>query len=184
MNIDVHPVTPQDWTDLASVFGTRGDASWCFCQFFVDPQWNRGRDANRAALRSQIETSEIPIGLIAYAEGAPVGWVQVGPRTRYPRLDKKHTATASQWYLTCFVVPPQHRRRGVSTALLRAAIDHARDHGADILEARPTDTNAATATKKAASDLFTGVLSMFLEAGFVEISRNRSRVLVHLDLHP
>lgn len=177
--IAVHPAETARWDDVRAVFGTKGDPSWCFCQYFADPEWNRGKDANLRSLKSQVAQCDPPAGLIAYADDEPVGWVQVGPRDRFPRLNARHEPQDGEWFLTCFVVRVGHRRQGVSAALLAAAVEHARAHGARTLRARPTDTSAG---KRPGADLFTGVLSTFAAAGFHEVRRNHSRVTVELDL--
>lgn len=237
MSVTVHEATAARWDDLVTVFGTRGDPATCWCQFFVDPQWRAGRDANREELHRQVGTDDPPAGLVAYLDGEPVGWVQVGPYARYPNLARKATAApghpagddkpsgetepdggrsapegerapagsaipagsgrsaldgephkggsitggrlGSLWLITCFVVPPRHRRRGVAKALLAGAVEHARRQGASSLRAFPVDTSEG---KRPGSDLYTGVLSTFLAAGFHEVSRRGRKVTVDLDL--
>ena len=92
MSVTVHEATSGRWEGLVTVFGTKGDPATCWCQFFIDPQWRAGRDANREALQRQVGTDDPPAGLVAYLDGEPVGWVQVGPYARYPNLARKATA--------------------------------------------------------------------------------------------
>ncbi len=54
-------------------------------------------------------------------------------------------------------------------ALLAAAIDYARGHGATVLEAYPTDVDAPTAS----TNIFMGTKSLFAQAGFVEVVRHK-----------
>lgn len=180
MTITVHPATPARWDDVAKVFGIRGNSSWCACQYFIDPQWNRGKVANRQSLRGQVDSAKPAPGLIAYRDGEPAGWIQVGPSSRFPRFKPSgHEPGDDVWAVTCFVVRVGHRGTGVATALLHGAVEHARAHGAGLLRARPSDTAMA---KKSNADLFTGILSTFLAVGFTEVNRNRSLVLVELKL--
>lgn len=180
MTLTIHPATPEGWNDIRTVFGTRGESSWCYCQYFIDPSWNQGKESNQNSLRRQVDTLDPPPGLLAYRDGEPVGWVQVGPGERYPRFKPRgHVSADSVWAITCFVVRVGHRGTGVATALLNEAINHARRRGATTLRARPTDTSVA---KKSNSELFTGILSTFDTAGFNHLNRNRSRVLVELSL--
>src|SRR5882724_2239622 len=79
-------------------------------------------------------------GLVAYLDGEPVGWCAVEPRTAYPRLLRKtrvpwagraeEKTDDSVWAVTCFVIRTGFRRRGISRALARAAVDFARARGA------------------------------------------------------
>ena len=182
MSIEIYPADTERMSDIRQIFGTWGDPFWCKCQYFIDEKWNQGAEANDQALQKQVRTQEIPAGLVAYADGEPAGWVQVGPSTRYPRFKpRSHHAAHSTWALTCFVVREGNRKRGVARQLLRAAIEHARDSGAQILRARPTDT---AINAKNSAGLFTGVLSSFQAEGFEIVNRNRSMTLVQLQLAP
>ncbi|HEU5143565.1 MAG TPA: GNAT family N-acetyltransferase [Dermatophilaceae bacterium] len=181
----IRPATPDRWEDLVALFGTRGDPSWCWCQYFVTTgdSYRESADRNRAALHDQVSTAAVPPGLIAYAAGAPsapaLGWVQVGPRPTFPRVTHSRSLAQvvgedlgdeSVWRTTCFVVKVGQRRRGVARALLAGAIDFSREHGALALEAHPVDV-AARSSRVGGAELYHGTLSMFLDAGFVEIGR-------------
>jgi GNAT superfamily N-acetyltransferase len=86
-------------------------------------------------------------GLVAYLDGNPVGWCAVEPRSAYPRLLRKtrvpwagraeDKSDDSVWAVTCFVTRAGFRRRGVSRALARAAVDFARERGARAIEGYP-----------------------------------------------
>lgn len=70
--------------------------------------------------------------------------------------------------MSCFVVAPRHRRGGVATALLRAAVDHAFNHGAAMVEGYPVDP--VQRPKAGPADLYQGTLGLFLAAGFTVVS--------------
>lgn len=112
--------------------------------------------------------------------------MRVGPRTRQVRLGrtKNFTATSTEpwddesvWAVTCFVVRAEHRRTGLSAALLTAAIDFARQHGARVVEAYPIDPGAAS-RKISSNNLFHGVASTFFDAGFEEVGRPKPELVV------
>ena len=72
---------------------------------------------------------------------------------------------------------------GVATELLRAAVDHARQHSATTVEGHPVDTDALKADRESGSALFTGTMRTFSAAGFHEIGRTFiSRPVMHRDL--
>ncbi len=75
------------------------------------------------------------------------------------------------WWVTCFAVDQRHRRAGVATALLDAAVEHARTNGATAVEGHPVDVATLRASKVAGSALFTGTMRTFLAVGFAEIGR-------------
>lgn len=188
--MDVCPATAERWPDVERVFGTRGDPARCWCQwFFVGAEIAKGAvaEANRAALRAQVESGPPP-GVLAYRDGEPAGWCAVAPRPGYGRLHRGQflrgtpageLADTSVWSVTCFVVPVPSRRQGVAAALLGGAVAYARDHGACEIEGYPVDVDVTGTT--AAAQLYQGPLSVFLRAGFREVGRPRpARPVVRL----
>jgi GNAT superfamily N-acetyltransferase len=144
---------------------------------------------NRAALHRQIIAAAVPLGLVAFVDGQPVGWTRVSPRAELPgvlsnrALKRVLPDDPGAWWATCFVVDAKHRGHGVGHALLNAAVSHARDHGAAAVEGHPVDVDKLTATSVSGSALFTGTLTMFAAAGFTEIGRTfPSRPVMRLQL--
>jgi GNAT superfamily N-acetyltransferase len=180
MDVVTHPLTPDRWDDLVTVFEGKGCsmARGCWCMYYretgrVDPpEGMRASDDRRRRLRA-LAAADSPAGLIAYADEVPVGWVAVAPRAQYPRLVRSPVAKAVDdlpvWSLVCFVVPAPYRGRGVARALLRGAIAHAEAHGAVALEAYPVDKPERSHD----TFLWNGVPSMFEREGFVEVARRR-----------
>jgi GNAT superfamily N-acetyltransferase len=139
-------------------------------------------EGNRLALKAVVEAGEAP-GLLAYADGEPVGWCSVGPREAYPVLDRspvlKRVDDRPVWSVVCFYVSPEWRERGVMMRLLAAAAEYAREQGATIVEGYPKDTPGR------APDLFlfTGLMSAFERAGFVEVARrSKTRPIMRLEV--
>ena len=175
------PLTAEGWDDLVALFGTRGDPSWCWCQYFLTTgkDFTQSSATNRAALHQQVSSGDRPQGVIARLADEPVGWAQLGPRPAYPRLCASRVLRSvtgddmddpSVWSVTCFVVKVGRRRQGVATALLRAAVELARDQGARVLEGHPVDV-AARSGKVGGAELYHGVASTFVGAGFREVGR-------------
>jgi GNAT superfamily N-acetyltransferase len=189
--VRVIPVTDAPWDDVRTVFGTRGDPSTCFCQFFkVSPEeWKRGDvPAFERALCEQVTEPGHGAGpgLLAYLDDEPVGWCAVEPRRSYSRILASQIVKESRepldaddvWAVTCFVVRVGFRRKGVASALLDGAIEHARAHGARVIEAYPSDPRAK---KLSSAELYHGVLPSFEAAGFETVARpSESRALVQL----
>jgi GNAT superfamily N-acetyltransferase len=192
----------QAWCDdLKAVFGTRGDASKCQCQRYKtratdwDIAWASVPAAKRATrLREQTRCGQpaarTTSGLVAYLDGEPVGWCAVEPRTAYVRLQNKPLVWAGRaedkaddgvWAVTCFVTRAGFRRRGVSRALARAAVDFARERGARAIEGYPMITTPGQEITW--GELHVGSRSIFTAAGFAEVSRpSLGRVVMRLDL--
>lgn len=185
--IRVEPAVAKLWPDLVTVMGTRGDPSWCWCQYFRlrGKAWERATKAeNKTALCEQVESSPVPPGVIAYRKDEPVGWCAVGPKDYYPRLLASRTSgddVDGIWSVTCFVVPVGHRRTGVARSLLEGAVALARAQGAAAVEGYAVDP--AQRKSVSAAELFHGPLSLFTDAGFREIGRpSPARAIVRLDL--
>ena len=194
--ISVVPADEAGWDDLQAVFGPRGYAARCQCQKFKirHGQWRSVSAAERTArLREQIgcgrRKGRGTSGLVAYLDGEPVGWCAVEPRTAYPRLLDSPVPWAgrdedpgddSVWAATCFVTRAGFRRRGVSYALARAAVDYARARGARALEGYAMITKPGQ--EVAWGELYVGSRSIFAAAGFAEVSRpTPRRVVMRID---
>ena len=181
----VEPLTPERWSDFERLFGPNGACAGCWCMWWRLPRkaFDAGAgDRNRTAFRAIVEAGPPP-GLIAYVEEKPVGWCQVTPRSALPTLDRsrllKPVDDRPVWSLSCFFIKAGYRRRGLSAALIEAAMDHARRSGAAALEAYPWDTTE----KKASSTIYTGWASTFLRLGFCEVARRAPhRPVLRLDL--
>jgi len=142
-------------------------------------EWKRGKaEGNRKAFWKLVRSGAEP-GVLAYAEGQPVGWCAIAPREQYPVLSRsrilKPVDEQPVWSVTCFFVTPSFRRQGLSRELLKAAVDFARARGAKVVEGYPHDA------KKPAADVFvyTGLASAFRKAGFQEVARrSKSRPIM------
>jgi len=125
-----------------------------------------------------VKAGKVP-GLIAYAGGEPAGWVAIEPRAAYPGLARSRTLAPVDdrpvWSITCFFVARPHRGRGMTRALVEAAVRHARARGARIVEAYPVEYRRDVAD----AWVYTGAASTFLDLGFVEVARrSASRPIV------
>ena len=82
--------------------------------------------------------------------------------------------------MTCFVTRAGFRRRGVSRALAREAVDFARERGAGALEGYPMITQPGQ--EIAWGELHVGSRSIFAAAGFAEVSHpTPRRVVMRID---
>jgi GNAT superfamily N-acetyltransferase len=182
VSIAIRAATADRWDDLVTVFGRRGDdPSWCWCQLFLSSATSQPSDSgsapdNRQALYQEVTQAKVAPGLIAYDADRPVGWTRVGPRSGFPGvLGNRSLARV----LTDDAVDSHDRRSGVGSALLRAAVEFAGEHGATAVEGYPVDASALKAASVAGSALFTGTVAMFASAGFVEVARpTRTRPLM------
>jgi GNAT superfamily N-acetyltransferase len=185
-----YPVTADRWSDFETLFGPRGSAASCSCMWWrvkrKDFEANH-HEGNRTAMKDIVASGKVP-GLLAYDRGAPVGWVSVGPRDDFPVLGRspvlKPVDDQPVWSVVCFVVHRDYKRQGMSGRLLQAAVDYASSQGATIVEGYPIDPK-----KSDVADIysFTGFLSTFKAAGFVEVARRSERkpiMRLYLETNP
>ena len=178
--LEVHPLTPERWGDLETLFGKRGASSGCWCMWWRLPRAQFQQQAgqrNKEALKAIVDSGQPP-GLLAYAGGEAIAWCSVGPRPAFTALERSRTLKrvddAPVWSVVCFFVAKPFRRRGVMVPLLTAAVEYARAHGAKIVEGYPVEP-----TQRLSGDRgYTGVVSAFRKAGFVEVLRRGTRPIM------
>jgi GNAT superfamily N-acetyltransferase len=182
--LEIVPLTPDRWDDVAALFGEGGDPKTCWCMYWRvrSRDWSFTNAAeSRDGLHRLVDEARDPApGLVASAGGRAVGWVSVAPRAAYGRLANSRVRPPIDdvpvWSIVCFVVSRTVRGQGLTTRLLDAAIDYALAHGAPGLEAYPVDAGEG---RVPAALGYTGHLSTFLAAGFHvvhEIDSPRSTV--------
>jgi GNAT superfamily N-acetyltransferase len=175
--LDVHPLTPGRFADLTTLFEAGGDPRWCWCTYFRvrGRDWSNSTAASNRADLERLSHGELAPGLVAYRDGAVVGWVSVGPRADYERLAYSTVLAPIDerpvWSIVCFVVARRVRGQGIARALLDAAIAFAREHGATTLEAYPVDPGQGRVSAAAA---YRGTLAMFEAAGFTVVATRRA----------
>jgi GNAT superfamily N-acetyltransferase len=174
----VVPLSVETWPALAELFAAGGDPKWCWCQFWRKPgaNWTTTTAAdNRADLEALVGAEPAP-GLVAIEEGVAVGWVGLGPREAFPRIERSRVLPRlpgeAVWVVNCFVVARRARRRGVADAMLAAAVEYARAHGARLVEGFPVETGGE---RMPSASAYTGTRGMFERAGFEEAARTTSK---------
>lgn len=181
-----HPVTPDRWKDLETLFGRNGANAGCWCMF-----WRLERsmfkktkgDGNRQILKQVVEADKQP-GILAYDGNQAVGWCGVAPREDLIALENsrilKRVDDKPVWSITCFFVNKEARSKGIMTGLIKAAVVHARSHGGQIVEAYPIDMQSP----KLAGQVFgsysgyMGVASVFRALGFTEVGQASETQLI------
>jgi GNAT superfamily N-acetyltransferase len=169
--VEIVPLTPDRWDDVAALLGEGGDPRTCWCMYWRlrSKDWSFANvGETREGLHRLVDVARDPApGLLAYADGRAVGWVSVAPRDDYDRLTNSRVRPrideSPVWSIVCFAVSKTVRGQGLTTRLLDAAMDYARAHGAPGLEAYPVDAGDG---RIPAALGYTGHLSTFRAAGF------------------
>lgn len=194
--VTVLPANRASWEDLQAIFGERGYSARCQCQRFkLGPHgWTPYTREERAArLREETHCGDPAAastsGLVAYLGATPVGWCAVERRIAYPRLLQKRAIWSGRqedpaddgvWSVTCFATRAGFRKRGVTYALARAAVEFARERGARAIEGYAMITEPFKEITW--GELHVGSRNVFQAAGFTEVSRpSIRRVVMRID---
>lgn len=129
--------------------------------------------------------------MLAHEGEQVVGWAAVAPRSElheFRTARRYRTGLGDDedpWVLFCLRVRAGHGGKGVATALVEGAVDHARSHGATAVVGYPVDNRGERVDRTLAS---VGTVAMFERAGFVRVAELGGRraghpqVLVRRDL--
>jgi GNAT superfamily N-acetyltransferase len=186
------PANQASSIDLGLIFGTRGEPGHCQCQWFQNPGKSFAvltdeelTERLRVATACGNPRAAATSGLVGYLADEPVGWCALEPRTAYPRLRTSRIPWNGReedpddegvWALVCFVTRTGYRRRGISRAMVPAAVDFARERGASALEGYPILLPEGKAAMW--GEMYVGSPSIFADAGFSEVSHPTPRRVV------
>jgi len=176
-DLEFYPLTPERWADFEKLFGKSGACGGCWCMWWrlkrSEFELQKG-EGNRQAIK-RIVDSEVP-GILAYASNQAVAWCSVAPREAYPTLERSRTLKRVDdkpvWSIVCFFVAKPFRGKGIMSKLLGAAIEYVIKHGGKIVEAYPVEPKAGRMSDAFA---YTGLVSTFQRAGFVEVARHSEK---------
>ena len=184
MEIVVGQLTADLWPALEDLFSAEGAVGrcWCMCWRLGSQYRKSGPGANKEAFRRVVGDGPPP-GLLAIDGSLAVGWHQLAPGDSLPLLDRtwrlKRVDEVPVWSISCFYVRKGYRRRGVTTALITAAVEIAERAGAPAPEAYPLNAELTAST----SD--TGYASAFERAGFKAVAQHApARPIMRRELHP
>lgn len=170
MDVEVHRLDAARRDDFFR-FHAEANTGWCQCVAWWTPTWDefakKTAEENRS-LRERLFDAGEHDGYLLYAGGEPAGWCQCGPRDRLAKLcaDYQLEPSAGTWAVTCFVVAPRLRGRGLARGLLAAALEDLERSGVAHVQAFPFRGDDLPA-----DDVWTGPEPLFRAAGF-EVERD------------
>jgi GNAT superfamily N-acetyltransferase len=167
--IEFRPVTRETLGDVGRFSACHGKFRYCSCMRWRlrSTEYQRSTKDSRVAALDALVHAGVPVGVLAYIGGEPVGWCSIAPRDTYaalerfralPRLDGEPV-----WSVVCFFVDRHARRQHVTLGLLKAAVDYARACGATIIEGYPVEPGPRLYT-------YMGSPSVFRKAGFRNVT--------------
>jgi GNAT superfamily N-acetyltransferase len=193
--MEIVPATPDRWDDVQTVFGLRGGAHHCQCQRIRlgdRAWWYLSVEERGHHLREQLDAGpDAPTtgALVAYDDEEPAGWVAVAPRTEFVRYRGSQVPWAGRhedkdddgvWAVTCFAVRVGYRKQGLMYELAAAAVEHARERGAEAVEGYPIVPDPGQQISW--GEVNVGTPGPFAAAGLTEVSRpTKRRRVMRLD---
>ena len=176
-----YPLITDRWTDFEKLFGDRGACGGCWCMWFrlkrSEFEKQKG-DGNKKAMKSLVTSGNTP-GILAFDGELAVGWCSVAPREDFSALARsrimKPLDDQPVWSVVCFFVHKDYRNKGVTFAMLQAAIDYVAKQGGKIVEGY-----RLIPKKDRTPDVFAyhGLASAFRKADFVECERRSETRLI------
>ncbi len=171
--LTIKPLTPKLMDELGQVLkGSWGATCWCMFPRLTDKQMKElpgdgaVKDRRRAAMTKLARRRSHAPGLIAFDGDEPVGWVALGPRPEFIRVDRSKATPAVDdapvWIIPCVTVRKAARGQGIGIALLEAAKAYAFGKGAIAVEAYPR----ADGKRTGADNIYFGTEPLFRRAGF------------------
>lgn len=169
MNLEFYPVTADRWGDFEQLFECKGGPHNCWCMVWRRNEKEKttpGKAGKKAAIKARVDRGT-PIGLLAYSDNKPIAWCSVAPRDTYKPLGGDETIDGV-WSLTCFFIQRPFRNLGLSSRILAAAVEYAKNSGARFVEAYPVAPDSP-------SYRFMGFIPTFESAGFRLVKSAGSR---------
>lgn len=167
--IRFRPVTEERLSDLAEFSQCHGKFRYCSCMRWrmTSSAYRRSSKQDRVDALEELVRACTPVGILAYSEEQPVAWCSIAPRETYQALERYRALPriddSPVWSIVCLFVDRHFRRQGLTSMLLKAAVDYARDQNAPIVEGYPVAPDATSYT-------YMGTPETFRRAGFVDVT--------------
>jgi len=156
------------------------EGAQCWCAAWWTDTWEEFQsntpEQNRALREGLFDRGEYD-GYVAYVNGAPAAWMQVGRRDRLAKVAAGFELEPDPdvWATTCFLVLEPFRGQGLGREFLRQVLADLTSRGVNAVEGYPRH-----GTGHEASDLWSGPESLYVEAGFTEVKRGPKRSVYRL----
>ncbi|MHA1983123.1 MAG: GNAT family N-acetyltransferase [Candidatus Hodarchaeales archaeon] len=184
--LSIHPLTPDRWEDLVTLFGKSGAYGNCWCMWFrlTNKEFNTAGGSKKKQMLKDIVDSGVPPGLLGYLNDEPIAWISLGSREDFKRLERsrnlKPIDDKKVWSIVCFFIHKNYRKRGYSKQLINEALRYAEANNATIIESYPVDTKGK---RKDDGSMYYGHTGTFISLGFIEIvRRNPTRPIMRYSI--
>ena len=128
-------------------------------------------EGNKNSMRELVKNKE-EIGIIVYIDDIPAAWCSIAPRGQFIKLEKSKVWARIDdeevWSVSCLFLAKPYRNKGLSTEVIKCAIEFCDSKAVKIIEAYPVEPYS---DKIPAAFAWTGIPSAFIKAGFSEVAR-------------
>jgi len=181
MELTVLRVDASRRADFFDLHSEKNGEGWCCCVAWWVPTWDgwgdRTREENRAFRESLFDRGEYD-GYLLYRGAEPIGWCQAGPRDRLAKLAAQYglDPDPGAFAITCFVIAPPWRRKGMARILLSKVAEDLARRGARRIEAFPRRGASAE------GEMWTGPEALYHAEGFRCVREDPRRPVFAMDL--
>ena len=190
MAFEIRSMQPSLRDDFLRLHSEENGCGWCRCVAWWVPSWDGWGErtaAENLALREALFARGEHDGYLLYEDGEPLAWCQVGLRDRLAKLaaQLERGPEPGVVALSCFLVAPRARGRGVARALLAGVLEdleaRREAEGLRAVEAYPRVVEDEVG-RADPLDLWNGPESLFLAAGFRPLGRVGPRRVLRFEL--
>lgn len=175
MELSIKSLSPEILKDFLYFFdhlAFTDNPHWasCYCYCYhancSSEEWKaRTGEQNRQA-SSQLILEGKMHGFIAYEDNMPIAWCHADLKNNIAGLwdlEEVPSSPEKTGAIVCFIVAPNHRRKGIATRLLQHVCQDFKEKGYSFIEAYPS----AEGSKD--SENYHGPLTMYLNCGFERV---------------
>jgi GNAT superfamily N-acetyltransferase len=186
--VTVFPATDRvdDWLSFFDCEAFAGNPGWASC-YCLEPNVPTTREDPERPWRTARATTADRLrcgatyGYLAYAGGAPAGWVNASKRADcglFRDVDPNGPDAQTVIGISCFVIAPPFRRHRIASVLLDRVIADAPSRGASWIEAYPHNTPEA-----GDAGHFRGTRAMYEARGFKPVEEKKNYTVMRLPAH-
>ncbi len=185
-NYTFRPLVKESWHAFVQLFEPNGACDGCWCMWWKQntKEYSAGRgENNRKAIRQLVIEGE-KLGLLAFSpQGEVCGWIAVAPHDKYKRLENSRTLKPIDeqpvWSITCFYIDRNFRGMGLTSNLIKAALEYVKENGGTLIEAYPTIVDEG---RVSSASIFSGVPQIFERLGFEKAGEGGKRLIMRYQI--
>ncbi|MCI0450044.1 MAG: GNAT family N-acetyltransferase [Chlorobi bacterium] len=185
MKVEIKKLSVEIINDFYKIHSGDTDG-WCCCvSWWVESwkEWGERTEEQNRKLRDMLFAKGEYDGYILYCDNEPAGWCQCGKRDRLIKLTNqfKLQPSADTWAVTCFLIKPEFRKKGLSRKFLELVLEDLKASGVKHVQAFPRSQPAGKELDD--GEVWTGPENIYINSGFVKESGIESAPVYSLYLN-